>query len=593
MASKEKKYIIDNDKLMSEWHWKRNNELGLNPERLKFKSHVKAWWVCEKGHEWEAVISSRHKNGCPYCSGKNVLTGVNDLQTMFPNIAKEWHPTKNNNLKPDVVSVQSNKRVWWKCKEGHEWKAAIHNRTRNNGTNCPYCSGRKVITGINDLTTINPELAEEWHPTKNGTLTPNDVMAHSGKMVWWLGKCGHEWEATVNKRSNKRGCPYCAGRKVLIGFNDLASTNPDLILEWNFEKNDVSPHEITAGSRKKVWWKCKKGHEWKAAINHRNKGTNCPICCNERFTSFPEQTILFYCKKITHAENRYTKLGKEIDIYLPEYKVGIEYNGSYWHKDKQQYDEDKVKYFADKGIRIITVKDSERNFVKGDVIEHIHNNTDKSSLGFVVKTIFNLIGIEFEEPNVNEDIIKIWEQYVEIEKENSIAVKNKKSITEWNYEKNGELLPTMISYGSNKKVWWKCSKCSHEWQARVSNYAKGSGCPKCAAMHTGEKNGTSIRCVETNVIYNSIAEASRITYIENIQKALSDNSKTAGGYHWEYVDKPKLSNRSKPVRCIETGFIYTSMTKAGKEIGVHHSKISLACNGKRKTAGGYHWEFVK
>jgi DNA-directed RNA polymerase subunit RPC12/RpoP len=75
------------------------------------------------------------------------------------------HPTKNETLTPRDVTPNSNKKVWWSCSKRHEWKAAIHNRHK--GVGCPYCSGRLATKGKN-IQVINPSLAKEWHPTKNG-----------------------------------------------------------------------------------------------------------------------------------------------------------------------------------------------------------------------------------------------------------------------------------------------------------------------------------------------------------------------------------------------------------------------------------------
>ena len=453
----------------------------------------------------------------------------------------EWNWDKNNELglNPEKLTCGSGKRAWWICKNGHEWESTIDQR--NNGTDCPYCSGRKAIVGVNDLETVNPKLAKEWHPTKNGKLTPKDV------------KCG---------------------------------------------------------SRNKVWWQCNKGHEWEAKISSRNSGTGCPYCYKEKQTSFAEQAIFFYCNKITNAINRYTELGKEIDIYLPEYNIGIEYNGSYWHKNKENEDNNKVRYFANKDIRIITVKEGYENLVNGDIIEH--NHRDKNTINFVIKTIFDLIGIEYEDVDIDRDLSRINEQYINIEKENSIAVKHPKSIKEWNYEKNGSILPTMIASGSGKKVWWKCEKCGHEWRSVVSSYSKGHGCPECGKKIISKKNEKQIRCVETGIIYDSIQDAEVQTCISaaNISSVCRGKSNTAGGYHWEFVDENSrmsaekikkdreikkinnIINLQRKVYCVENGISYDSIVSAGKETGISAKCISAACNGKTKTAGGYHFEFV-
>ena len=126
-------------------------------------------------------------------------------------------------------------------------------------------------------------LAAEWHPTKNGALTPEQVTVSSSKRVYWLGKCGHEWQAAIRNRNNGAGCPVCSGRQVLWGYNDLHTTNPLLAAEWHPTKNgDITSEKVTAGSNKVVWWKCKKGHEWQAKVNDRKNGNGCPVCANQK-----------------------------------------------------------------------------------------------------------------------------------------------------------------------------------------------------------------------------------------------------------------------------------------------------------------------
>jgi len=135
-----------------------------------------------------------------------------NLQKLCPDLAKEWHPTKNDTLTPRDVTPNSHKKVWWLCSKGHNWVAVISNR--NNSTGCPYCSGRKVCLD-NCLQIINPFLAKEWHPTKNGKLSSRDVTPNSGRRAWWL--CSkdknHEWNAIIGRRNKGSNCPYCRSTK--------------------------------------------------------------------------------------------------------------------------------------------------------------------------------------------------------------------------------------------------------------------------------------------------------------------------------------------------------------------------------------------
>ena len=206
---------------------------------------------------------------------------INSLLFVNPELAKEWNYEKNGELKPENFLVNSAKKVWWKCKKGHEWQATI--ASRGSGRGCPYCANKKVVVGYNDLATLNPKLASEWNFEKNNGLTPTEVVANSHIKVWWKCEKGHEWQATISNRNSGRGCPICANKKVLKGYNDLLTINPKIASEWNYEKNgDLKPDEIVFGSHKTVWWKCDYGHEWQASIDKRDRGTNCPYCSGRK-----------------------------------------------------------------------------------------------------------------------------------------------------------------------------------------------------------------------------------------------------------------------------------------------------------------------
>ena len=210
-SEKENSLAVRNPKLASQWHPTKNG--CLLPEYVSVSSNKKVWWICEKEHEWQAIINSRQKgSGCPYCAGQKAILGYNDLNTVNPMLASQWHPSKNGNLSSNQLTENSNKMVWWICEKGHEWKAIVYDR--KNGCNCPICSGHQILIGYNDLATVNTELALQWHPIKNGVLTPQDVTAGSGKKVWWKCKNGHEWQAVISSRNAGYGCPYCAGEKL-------------------------------------------------------------------------------------------------------------------------------------------------------------------------------------------------------------------------------------------------------------------------------------------------------------------------------------------------------------------------------------------
>jgi hypothetical protein len=203
----------------------------------------------------------------------------NSIALKAPHLASEFHPTKN--IKSfDQISYASNKKVWWLCQKGHEWQTAPGNRYR--GTGCPGCSGRR-LSKENNFAVKCPHLVPEWHPDKNGTLTPHDVPPRGKIKIWWVCEYGHEWKATTGNRYSGTGCPDCAEKRVSTKHN-LAFKYPDLLTEWHPEKNqDLQPDQVTPGnSDKRIWWKCKKGHEWQSAIKTRITGSKCPFCIGRR-----------------------------------------------------------------------------------------------------------------------------------------------------------------------------------------------------------------------------------------------------------------------------------------------------------------------
>ena len=266
--------------------WSKKNK--IKPTEVSIGSHKKVIWRCEKGHEWEAAIKSRtiNKTGCPYCSHNKVLAGFNDLATLLPDVAAEWSD-RNYPLLSTQVTVFANRKAWWRCKDcGREWNTLIS--TRSGGSKCPYCSGYIFLKGFNDLQTTHPEIAAEWSE-KNLPLKPDEVNAKSRKNVWWkCRKCGNEWKSVINARVKGTVCHVCAEREVLAGYNDLATTDSQLLSEWDYEQNKLKPTEVSRTSAKRAWWKCRHGHSWSMKINERTilkKG--CRICEQEYLSLFP------------------------------------------------------------------------------------------------------------------------------------------------------------------------------------------------------------------------------------------------------------------------------------------------------------------
>ena len=288
-----------------QWHPIKNGL--LTPQMVTPHSNIKVWWWGKCNHEWEASIAVRTRgNDCPYCSGQRVLKGFNDLQTVFPEISKQWHPIKNNNQTPDMFTFGSGHRAFWLCpKCNQEWEARINMRTTNK-RGCPYCSHEKPIPGVTDLITVCPDLMAEWNYEKNTGIDPTQLMPNSNKQAWWkCSKCGFEYKAYINNRYKGTGCKRCAGQVLISGTNDLQTIFPNMAAEWDYENNSCPPTLVFSNSNKKYNWVCAFGHKWKASPNSRSKGTGCPICSgnivlegfNDLQTTHPEIAMQWHPTK--------------------------------------------------------------------------------------------------------------------------------------------------------------------------------------------------------------------------------------------------------------------------------------------------------
>ena len=482
--------------------WFQENNGNITQTSITWGSNKKFWWKCSKcGYKWQARVSDRTigHNGCPACANKALYRGDNDLTTRFPEIAKEWHPTKNRDLTPSDVISGSGKKVWWICSKGHEYQQSVLQKT-NIGQGCPICANQKILAGYNDLATTHPVIAKEWHPIKNGNLLPINVTAGSPKKIWWVCSKGHEYQQSLEKRT-KRGfsCPYCSGHKAWKGFNDFETIYPNIAKEWHPTKNgSLRPSDVTFGSGKMVWWKCPIGHEYQASIHDRGSGqTNCPICNSSRLTSFGEQSIYYYIRKIyPDTLNRYNEFfsnSMEFDVYVPSLNIAIEYDGGHWHQTEDEHNREIKKYNFCKENNITLIRVKEQNKQNwNDVADRIYyipktRRDDFSKLEQAISSIIENINPTTKiDINISRDKLEIQNYLYKIE--NSLADERPDVAQKWNYEKNGNLLPSMFSVGSNEIVWWKCSDCRHEWKTSISHMTRKGrrGCPLCARALRGK-----------------------------------------------------------------------------------------------------------
>lgn len=400
-------------------------------------------------------------------------------------------------IDPTQITITAQTVLSWECERGHVWRTKVAYRAR--GSACHYCTKQKPWPGESDLATLRPDLTAEWHPEKNEVL-PSEVSPSSNKKAWWIGTCGHEWEAKIANRHHNRGCPICSGRQVLAGFNDLVTTHPDLAFEFYPDRNpdDISPSKLTAGSNRMVVWRCPRGHAYQAKVAKRAAGTGCPICAHRLVLNGQNDLAT------THPQ-----LAQE---FATDLNGGVSASGIVWGSPFFYW------WRCDKGHTWRTSPNIRVRQGTGCAVCNGRRAGDHENLTGTHPEIAQFFSKTLNEPLRAENLVggsnrKVWwtcnlghnflaaPRYLTLRGQwcpicsnhqvlsgfNDLEAVNPELALEWHPTRNGYLEPTAIVAGSNKKVWWKCSE-GHEWRATVASRAS-VGCGSCAARggyHAGD-----------------------------------------------------------------------------------------------------------
>ncbi len=363
--------------LAAEWHPSRNGD--LTPAHVTHGSDLVVVWKCSaaEDHEWETSVSNRAAHGkagsnCPYCAPTSrSAVHSNSLAVTHPAVAGTWHESKNSPLTPSDVVAGSTKKVWWRCHKArdHVWESTVACRVKQMEADpeaCSVCANRVTVKS-NSLAATYPAVAAQWHPVMNGKLGP-DVMPYAGgQIAWWQCPVApdHVWRTRIVKRTvYGQGCPACAGLMV-VDSNCLATTHPDLAAEWHPTKNGkLTPRHVVSGTGRPVWWRCpiNSRHAWRTGIHNRVRCTGCPLCILAP-RSRAELALLFEMKHIFSTipeEQQKVVLDgrlRNLDIVLPQFRTVIEYDGKYWHRDKQGSDREVAEALQSSGYRVLRVRE--------------------------------------------------------------------------------------------------------------------------------------------------------------------------------------------------------------------------------------------
>lgn len=289
-----------------------------------------------------------------------------------PGMASQWHPTLNGDLTPDKVSFGSRRQAWWKCSEGHEWQTEI--ASRRNGSECPQC---RIIASRKEALD-NYAILSKYPEILTSATTPIEQDASLVVKREWQCENGHVWQASIKSRINGSSCPFCSGRKPVVGENDFLTTHPLLAKMWN--DNSRKPESVFAHSSVKVAFSCAQGHHWVEPVRLLTRRGACPEC----FTSYSkpslqdtdpsiailqvndnvrakERSLLTALTRMTEdvcLQGDYSLIGRELDIYIPARKIAVEFNGLYWHSEKfksSTYHYEKWKACREKGVTLFQI----------------------------------------------------------------------------------------------------------------------------------------------------------------------------------------------------------------------------------------------
>jgi|GEM_PF-964757 len=524
-----------------------------------------------------------------------------------PHLFEEWYFEKNNELGLDIYKVTkgSSRKVWWfcpKCKSCYD--LSVSQRVR--GNKCPYCRGYRV-NNSNSLASLRPDIANQWHPTKNGDLSPDKVSCGSDIKAWWIcnNDSSHIWESTISNRNTGRNCPYCSGKKVLKGFNDMWTTNPRLA---SLLADPEDGYNYKENSNAYVNWKCPDcgGIINNRQINSINKTRLvCPMCSDG--ISFPEKVLFNVLTslniKFVRDINFIWSNNKRYDAYLGDYNCIIEIHGEHHYngrfealggrslQEEQENDSLKQKLASENGIEYYIVVDARESN-----INYIKNSMLKSGLSKVLK----INEIDWDIINLKSKKSKLVE-VCEIYQNNSLSFKdisskvNLSPDTVWSYLKQGHVVG-------------------------LCDYIPNSDKNKDLAIKKSLKPVIQLN-LDGEVLheYNSIKEAGETLGKNNyssISACCKGKAKSAFGYRWMYKKDyinfmsnnlviPKIIKNYRRSREIvrideESNKIdfYKTITEAAKENNLNSNSdiasISKCCRGKfNHTYGGYRWMYLE
>ena len=447
------------------------------------------------------------------------------LKEQYPELALEFDGNKNLTLRLDDITTGSNRRVFWLCNNGHSWVAVVQSRIKNGfARKCPYCSGVRASREQNFAITY-PHLILVWDFEKNKQL-PEKFTTKSNKVVFWKCELGHRWEKSIKQTVLQNGkCLICQEKKSVSKSYNLENKYPELMKFWDYENNLNPPSTFTPFSSKVVYWKCVNGHNYQQNIVNKTRSKyGCPHC---KVKGSRNEVRLFCELKSIGIEVylRHKINGIEFDIYLPQLKFAIEYDGAYYHRNRVDADKKKNLAAEKLHLRLFRIREHPLVLFGLDDILITGKILKKTQVNDIFIKILQGVVPEIELVDYCDQLefqneLQYFEELkylIQPKEEDAITNTHPKVADEWDYEKNHPLTPDQFSYGSEKKVWWRCSKM-HSWNAAIDK-------------RTGSKRDNPQNClICSNAIphpeYNLLTEITGVSDLWDYSK----NKQTPNSY---------------------------------------------------------------
>jgi len=491
--------------LLIEWDWDKNNALEIFPDKITKSNSKKVWWICKDcGYEWNTIISTRtkYKSGCPKCNiGLFNKYGDNYISINYPHLLKEWDYEKNNPLTPDKYKAFTNHVVWWICPDcGHSYQEYIYKRTKFN-LGCKICRKKEKILRSRIVKCVN---------------CGNDF-DYKLDFGWNDSKKNHDKCKKCHEKLIKQRIENVKTKKELLKktrnktkeIKKLKNSNPELFKSLHPTKNvGVDFENILHNSEKKYYWICTNcKREMFESVSTMVKKVVCRKCVSKRASGI-ERKFYFFIESVlgeNNVENTYnfTTIDNkkiEIDIYIHPLKLGIEYDGAYFHNNKHEADIKKTKILNSHGIDVIRIREIGLSKIREeDIIYNYKKNKFSKALVELFWYIQRKYKLTIEQGDILKNFLKqdlnnyvLPKEYLVYPlKKNSLMQKNPHLSKLWHYEKNHPLKPEMVSFNYSKKLWFHCKNCAEPVNALIYDLLNGLHwglCKECSNIKRKTKS---------------------------------------------------------------------------------------------------------